>query len=221
MVPSIQYWITDLHHYAILGNVLLYLGMAVPTFFLWPLPLVHGRKVYILGGLGLAMGMVIPQGVAVSDFRSPYTAGWRGMLLAARGVMGVGLGVAGGNWMGVLMDLFGGSLMSGNPHQEVVDEGDRRREGGGMGVWLGLWTWCWMGSLGAGFAVGAGIVDRLGPREGFWVSLGVLAVVAGVNALCPEVRPRGAKMRMGEVVEGRGEVRGEVMMHRVGKAPSW
>ena len=55
MVPSIQYWIADLNHYANLGNVFFYLGLAIPTFFFWPLPLLHGRKPYILSSLVLAM----------------------------------------------------------------------------------------------------------------------------------------------------------------------
>ena len=50
-VPSIQYWIVDLHHYTILGNVFFFIGLAIPTFFFWPLPLLHGRKPYTLGAM--------------------------------------------------------------------------------------------------------------------------------------------------------------------------
>lgn len=77
LVPSIQYWIADLNHYAILGNVFFYLGLAISSFFFWPLPLLHGRKPYILSSLVLAMPLLFPQAIAVSDMRSPYVSTWR------------------------------------------------------------------------------------------------------------------------------------------------
>ena len=77
MVPSIQYWIADLNHYANLGNVFFYLGLAIPTFFFWPLPLLHGRKPYILSSLVLAMPLLFPQAIAVSTWRSPFVSTWR------------------------------------------------------------------------------------------------------------------------------------------------
>lgn len=77
MVPSIQYWIADLEHYAILGNAFFYLGLAIPTFFFWPLPLLHGRKPYILSSLVLSMPLLFPQAITVSEMRSPYVSTWR------------------------------------------------------------------------------------------------------------------------------------------------
>ncbi|KAK4219332.1 hypothetical protein QBC37DRAFT_133955 [Rhypophila decipiens] len=77
MVPSIQYWIADLNHYANLGNVLFYLGLAIPTFFFWPLPLLHGRKPYILSSLALSMPLLFPQAISVSTWRSPFVSKWR------------------------------------------------------------------------------------------------------------------------------------------------
>ena len=70
-VPAIQYMIADFHHYAILGNVFLYSGLAISTFLLWPLPLLHGRKVYTVAGLSLAFGLQIPQGIVVTQYRMP------------------------------------------------------------------------------------------------------------------------------------------------------
>ncbi|RAL64024.1 hypothetical protein DID88_003212 [Monilinia fructigena] len=64
-VPSIQYSIVDLHHFTILGNVFFFLGLAIPTTFFWPLPLLHGRKPYILGSMSLAMPLLFPQALAV------------------------------------------------------------------------------------------------------------------------------------------------------------
>lgn len=77
LVPSIQYFIADLSHYAILGNVLFYFGLAIPSFLFWPLPLLHGRKPYILSGLVVAMPLLFPQAVSVGEQRSPYTSEWR------------------------------------------------------------------------------------------------------------------------------------------------
>ncbi len=77
LVPSIQYWIADLHHYAILGNVLFFLGLAIPSFLFWPLPLLHGRKPYILSSLAIAMPLLFPQAISVSVQRSPYSSAWR------------------------------------------------------------------------------------------------------------------------------------------------
>lgn len=140
LVPSIQYFIVDFNHSAILGNVGLYLGMALPTFFCWPLPLLHGRKPYILTSLAVAMPLLFPQALAISTPRITYTSLWTTALLLSRALMGVALGFASMNFHSVLTDLFGVSLMSRNPHGEVVDDYDVRRHGGGLGVWLGIWT---------------------------------------------------------------------------------
>lgn len=77
LVPSIQYYIVDLNHYALLGNVVFYFGLAIPSFFFWPLPLLHGRKPYILSSLVIAMPLLLPQAISVSQMRSPYTSQWR------------------------------------------------------------------------------------------------------------------------------------------------
>jgi hypothetical protein len=77
LVPSIQYYIVDLNHYAVLGNVVFYFGLAIPSFFFWPLPLLHGRKPYILSSLVVAMPLLFPQAISVSQMRSPYISQWR------------------------------------------------------------------------------------------------------------------------------------------------
>ena len=225
LVPSIQYWIADFNHYAILGNVFFYLGLAVPTFFFWPLPLLHGRKPYILSSLVLAMPLLFPQAIAVSTWRSPYVSTWRWALLGSRGFMGLVLGFASMNFHSMLTDLFGASLMSGNPHQEVADKFDVRRHGGGMGVWLGLWTWCFTGSIGIGFLIGAAIINTLNPSWGFYVSIIMIAVVLLLNVICPEVRRSPFRRSVAEVKNStqvsRRVARGEVMMHRVKDGPTW
>ncbi|PFH56273.1 hypothetical protein XA68_16787 [Ophiocordyceps unilateralis] len=225
LVPSIQYYIIDQSHATVHGNTGCFLGLAVPTFFLWPLPLLHGRKPYILLSLVVAMPLLFPQALAVNSQRLTKTQSWRSMLLASRTLMGGALGFASMNFHSTLLDLFGASLMSVNPHQEVVDQYDARRHGGGMGAWIGIWTWCWIGSLGVGFLVGACIIDNYPPAWGFYVSIMILLVVLFLNVVCPEVRRSAFRRSIAEVRTGgdisRRIARGEIMMHRVKTGPKW
>lgn len=224
-VPSIQYYIADFHHYAILGNVFFYIGLAIPTFLAWPLPLMHGRKPYILSSMTIAMPLLFPQAIAVQVQRSPYTDAYRVCLILPRAFMGLALGLAQMNFMAILLDLFGASLMSSNPHQEVVDRYDVRRHGGGFGLWLGIWTWSYVGSIGFGFWIGAWIINSQSPDWGFYVSIIIIAVVLLLNVLAPEVRRSVYRRSVAEVREGadikRRLARGEVMMHRVQTGPKW
>lgn len=139
--------------------------------------------------------------------------------------MGLALGFASMNFHSILTDLFGASLMSGNPHQEVVDEHDVRRHGGGMGVWLGIWTWCFTGSLGIGFLIGAAVINSLNPSWGFYISIVLIVVVLILNVFCPEVRRSAYRRSVVEVRRGtevsRRLARGEVKMHRVKDGPTW
>jgi hypothetical protein len=139
--------------------------------------------------------------------------------------MGLALGFASMNFHSILTDLFGASLMSGNPHQEVVDEHDVRRHGGGMGVWLGIWTWCFTGSLGIGFLIGASVINSLNPSWGFYISIVLIVVVLILNVFCPEVRRSAYRRSVAEVRKGtevsRRLARGEVKMHRVKDGPTW
>ncbi|RYO80601.1 hypothetical protein DL766_008297 [Monosporascus sp. MC13-8B] len=225
LVPSIQYYIVDFHHHVILGNVALFAGMALPTFFCWPLPLLHGRKPYIICSLTVSLPLLFPQAVAVSTLRSPYTSAWRWALLLPRGLMGFALGFASMNFHSILTDVFGASLMSGNPHQEVVDKYDVRRHGGGLGVWLGIWTWCWIGSLSVGFLIGAAVIDMLLPSWGLYISIILIGVVLLLNVLSPEVRGAFWRRSATEVRKGttvsRRIARGEIMMHRAKDGPRW
>lgn len=225
LVPSIQYFIADTNHYAILGNVGLYLGMALPTFLFWPLPLLHGRKPYILSSMALAMPLLFPQALAVGTLRSPESSTWRLTLLLSRAMMGCALGFASMNFHSVLTDLFGASLLSTNPHGEVVDHYDVRRHGGGLGVWLGIWTWCFIGSLSVGFLIGALVINSLQPSWGLYISILLIAAVLVLNVLTPEVRRSAwrrsvAEVRTGSQVSHR-VARGEVMMYRVKDGPRW
>ena len=224
-VPAVQYWIVDFHHYTILGNVFFLIGLSIPTFFFWPLPLLHGRKPYILVAMSLAMPLLFPQALAVGQFRSPFIDYWRIGLIMPRGLMGFILGFANMNFKATLLDLFGASLQSENPHQEFVDENDVRRHGGGLGVWLGIWTWCTMGSTGLGFLIGAILINHANPAWGFYISIAIIAFVLLLNIICPEVRRSAfrrsvAELKLDERISRRLG-RGEVKMHMVQTGPKW
>ncbi|KAL8786345.1 MAG: hypothetical protein Q9213_002842 [Squamulea squamosa] len=224
-VPAIQYNIVDEHHYTILGNVVLFVGLAVTTSIFWPLPLLYGRKPFTLAALAILMPLQFPQAVAVSGYRTPYTPTYRVSLLLSRAVAGLVMGFANINFIATLLDLFGASLQSINPHEEVVNVNDVRRHGGGMGIWLGVWTWSFIGSIGLGFFVGAVIISQLDVDWGFWITIILTAFVLVLNVLVPEVRRSPYRRSFAEVRTPteltRRVARGEVMMHLYSTGPKW
>lgn len=224
-VPAIQYAIVDEHHYTILGNVVFFLGLAISTALFWPLPLLHGRKPYTLAALALLLPLQFPQALSVGTARSPYVATYRVGLLLPRAISGIIMGFANVNFKTTLLDLFGASLQSSNPHQELVNADDVRRHGGGMGIWLGIWTWCSIGSIGLGFLIGAAIISGLDVSWGFWITIILTAFTLILNVLVPEVRRSAYRRSMAEVRSGR-EVsrriaRGEIKMHIDSTGPIW
>lgn len=224
-VPAIQYVIVDEHHYTILGNVVLFVGLAITTSIFWPLPLLHGRKPYTLAALAILMPLQFPQAVAVDGSRSPYTPKYRVALLLSRAVAGLVMGFANINFIATLLDLFGSSLQSVNPHQELVNVNDVRRHGGGMGIWLGFWTWCFIGSIGVGFFIGAVIISGLDVSWGFWITIILTAFILLLNVFVPEVRRSRYRRSIAEVRTPtemfRRVARGEVRMHLYSTGPRW
>lgn len=224
-VPAIQYNIVDEHHYTILGNVVLFIGLAITTSIFWPLPLLFGRKPFTLAALAILVPLQFPQAVAVSAFRTPYTPTYRVALLLSRAVAGLVMGFANINFIATLLDLFGSSLQSVNPHQEIVNANDVRRHGGGMGIWLGVWTWCFIGSIGVGFFIGAVIISGLPVDWGFWITIILTAFVLVLNVLVPEVRRSPYRRSVAEVRTptelSRRVARGEVKMHLYSTGPKW
>lgn len=224
-VPAIQYNIVDEHHYTILGNVVLFVGLAITTAIFWPLPLLYGRKPFTLAALAILMPLQFPQAVAVSGYRTPYTPTYRVGLLLSRAVAGLVMGFANINFIATLLDLFGASLQSVNPHQELVNVNDVRRHGGGMGIWLGIWTWCFIGSIGVGFFIGAVIISGLDVDWGFWITIILTAFVLVLNVLVPEVRRSPYRRSVAEVRTptelSRRVARGEVKMHLYSTGPKW
>lgn len=166
-VPAIQYVIVDVDRVMILGNVGLYCGLAISTLLFWPLPLLHGRKPYIVSALALGLCLQIPQGLTVIAFRDPGIKRYRVFLLLSRAASGFVLGFININTFATLLDVFGASLQSSRTVDEMVTPYDVRRHGGGMGVWLAFWGWCSVGSIALGFAVGAFIIDNSTVDWGF------------------------------------------------------
>lgn len=224
-VPAIQYRIADFHHCTILGNVVLYCGLAVSTLFLWPLPLLHGRKPYTVMGLALAIGLQIPQGVSLGDYRMPGDLAWRVLLLLPRALSGMALGLVNINLQATMLDLFGSSLQSKHPHGEVSDPYDLRRHGGGMGLWLAMWSWCSIGSISFGFTIGAFIIENASVDWGFWTALLLLMLIMVLNVITPEVRRSAYRRTMAEFSGDEGTfsrvARGEIKMHLKGSGPYW
>lgn len=224
-VPAIQYAIVDEHHYTILGNVVFFIGLSITTAFFWPLPLLHGRKPYTITALALLLPLQFPQATAVGTTRSPNVSTYRVGLLLSRSLSGLIIGFANINFMTTLLDLFGASLQSAHPHQETVNNNDVRRHGGGMGVWLGIWTWCFIGSIGVGFLIGAIIISDLDVSWGFWLTIILTAFILILNVLVPEVRRSPYRRSMAEVQNdgavSRRIARGEIKMHIDATGPIW
>lgn len=226
-VPRIQYFLADENHVVVAGNTVLYFSLALSTFLAWPLPLLHGRKPYVLAALALALPLQFPQAIVVGTKRSPNSAKFRTGLLCSRAALGLVLGFANVNYITVLLDLFGASLQSKNPHQEFVVANDVRRHGGGMGVWLGIWSWCWIGSLAVGFQIGAAIIESLSPDWGFYVVVILLAAALVLNILAPETRRAPYRKSITEVYDRdenyitRRVSRGEVKLHISTEGPKY
>ncbi|OAL33207.1 hypothetical protein AYO20_07524 [Fonsecaea nubica] len=223
-VPAIQYVVVDFNRHVILGNLFLYLGLAVPSLVFWPLPLLHGRKPYTLAALTLTLCLQIPQGLMITSFRSPDLKRYRIILLLSRGLSGFVLGFADINNLATLLDIFGASLKSSDSH-ELPDPYDVRRHGGGMGVWLAIWSWCTVGSISIGFLIGALIISDTSVDWGFWISSLLLLAVILLNLIAPEVRRSAFRRTIAEVIgEGRSfsrVARGEIKLHLTGNGPYW
>ena len=152
-------------------------------------------------------------------------ATYRVGLLVPRAFAGLVMGFANINFKTTLLDLFGSSLQSGNPHQEIIKAYDVRRHGGGMGVWLGIWGWCSLGSIGVGFWIGASIISGLSVSWGFWILIILTAAILFLNVLTPETRRSAYRRSMAEVRDGadvsRRIARGEIKMHLTSTGPIW
>lgn len=118
--------------------------------------------------------------------------------------------------------------MSDRPHQELVTYDDVRRQGGGIGAWLGVWTFCFSSSLSAGFFIGACIISELNPSWGFWIIIILLAFFLLVNVIAPETRRDEHRRSVHQFFDQmdldrikRRVARGEVKLHISHSGPKW
>lgn len=204
----------------------LYASMAITTFLFWPLPLLHGRKAYTVAAFAIMLPLQYPQALAVQSFHDPNSTIARVGLLLPRVLTGLAMGFANFNFFPTLLDLFGASLMSDNPHQEHVQVDDIRRQGGGIGLWLGIWTWCYIGSISIGFCIGACIISKLNPVWGFYLIIVLLAIFLVVNIITPETRQAPFRRSVIHFLDHTFELRrrvgkGEVKLHLYMTGPKW
>jgi hypothetical protein len=217
----------ELQTHIVLTRHRLYFGLAISTFVVWPLPLLHGRKPYLLAALALAMPLQFPQAMVISAKRSPNNLSFRTGLLCARAVSGLVLGFANVNYVTVLLDLFGASLQSKTPHQELVVANDIRRHGGGMGLWLGIWSWCWIASIAVGFQIGAAVIEDRSPDWGFYIVIIILVLALVLNIIAPETRRSAYRRSVTEVYDRddnyitRRISRGECKLHISTEGPKY
>ena len=200
--------------------------MATSVFLFWPLPLLHGRKPYTLVAFAIALPLQIPQAVVVDQQRGTEYSGYIFGLLFSRAVSGLALGFAHINFKSTLLDLYGASLQSDFPHGELVVLDDVRRHGGGMGLWLGIWSWSFIGSIAFGFLIGADIISGLDVSCGFYISVMLIAATLFLNVVMPETRRSSHRRTMQEVELpndsiSRRVARGEIKMHVYGEGPKW
>lgn len=200
--------------------------MAITVFLFWPLPLLHGRKPYTLVAFAIALPLQIPQAVVIDQQRGTAYSRYMFGLLFSRALSGLALGFAHINFKATLLDLYGASLQSDFPHGEMVVVDDVRRHGGGMGLWLGIWSWCFIGSIALGFLIGADIISGLNVSWGFYISVILIAATLFLNLLTPETRRAPHRRTMQEVELpddsiSRRVARGEIKLHVYGEGPKW
>lgn len=172
---------------------------------------------------------MFPQALVVSGYRSPHNPIYRTGLLVPRAFQGIAMGFANINFLPTLFDLFGASLMSLKPHQEIVVYDDVRRQGGGVGIWLGIWSFCFVGSMSIGFCVGACIISALSPSWGFYLIVILLAFFMLVNVIAPETRRAPYRRSIAQFLDGedgeekikRRVARGEIKLHISNDGPKW
>ena len=174
----------------------------------------------------LMLPLQFPQALAVSTYRDPGNPLFRCGLLIPRVFTGLAMGFANINQLPTLFDLFGCSLMSERPHQEIAVYDDVRRQGGGVGIWLGIWAFCFVGSLSIGFCIGACIISKLDPSWGFYIVVMLLALFLLINVIAPETRRAPYRRSIAHFFDEddkprRRVARGEVKLHISNDGPKW
>lgn len=203
-----------------LGNTWCFLGMALSTFLFWPLPSLHGRKPYILGGLATALVLLMIQSTMMAAESPHGIGGQREVFSIAWGVIGACFGVAGMNFYSTLLDLFGTSITTSHQPHAAKDD-DTRRTRNGVGVWQGLYSWSWISSLSLGFGIGEVIANYRPPVWRLHASTGLVFFTLVLNVLVPGTRRPSSKRAVTESRAGAAgpteSLIGEMMFRRVWK----
>ncbi|KAI5821423.1 hypothetical protein BZA77DRAFT_299532 [Pyronema omphalodes] len=212
-------------HVSSLGNSMFFLGLVVPVMFLWPLPLLHGRKPYLLLSVSLILPLQIPQALSLPPYIAQTTA-WNDptrqyviCLLFFRSLSGFVFGFAFMNCFATLLDLFGpdtGACCRGGVvfNNIVPMEGQNQYQGveGGeagvrAGAWIGLFTWMFVGSAGCGYLFGKVVVARTTLAWGFWIVAILTGVLIVLVVTVPEVRPPWKTVQIDGTLSGTGNRR--------------
>jgi hypothetical protein len=96
-----------------------------------------------------------------------------------------------------------------------------------MGMWLGIWSWCSVGSLAVGFQIGAGIIKSLTPDWGFYICIMILSLALVLNVIAPETRRSAYRRSVTEVYDRdenyitRRVARGEIKLHISTEGPKY
>jgi hypothetical protein len=236
-LPKIQQHLRISSYTASLGNIIFFTGLAIPTIFLWPLPLLHGRKPYLLTSISLLLPLQLPQALSLPPYTADSFSWARSMysytvcFLVFRSFSGVILGMAFMNAMATLVDLFGpvtGACCRGGVVYENDINGGRLDQfpiipGGEAGIRMGNWVWAfaWLfsASPGIGFLIGKLTVSHDVPAWGFWTIDILAGVLLVMIIMAPEVRPPWKKM--GQSRRGERTERGEIKLVVSGSSPRW
>lgn len=250
-LPKIQEHLSISSEIATLGNSMFFLGLAIPTLLFWPLPLLHGRKPYLLLSISLLLPLQLPQALSLPPYTKNPTSWNRSMepyvacLLFFRTVSGVILGFAFMNSMATIIDVFGPDTgaccrggvvynnripLEGHDQYNAIPGGEA---GVRMGIWVGVFTWLLVASPCLGYLFGKITISRTTPAWGFWT----VAILAGFLLIsiiiAPEVRPPWKKIRIVPVrnasrrsrttmIAGPETVeKGEIRMVMFGSPPNW
>lgn len=208
---------------ASLGNSMFFLALAIPTSILWPLPLLHGRKPYLLLSISLLLPLQLPQALSLPPYTTdshtwdrsmqPYVA----CLLFFRTVSGLILGFAFMNGFATILDLFGpdtGACCRGGVvyNNQVPLEGQNQyhavtggEAGVRTGIWVGIFTWMFVASPGLGFLFGKVAIATTTPAWGFWTVAILTAFLLTLILVAPEVRPPWKTIRICRMTSRRGK----------------
>lgn len=199
---------------ASLGNSMFFLGLAIPTIFLWPLPLLHGRKPYLLLSVSLLLPLQLPQALSLPPYTTDSEVWERSMqpyaacLLFFRSISGLIMGLAFMNAFATILDLFGpdtGACCRGGVvfNNIIPLEGQNQYHGvpGGesgvrAGVWIGIFTWMFVASPGLGYLFGKIAIEAASPAWGFWTVAILASFLLMLVLIAPEVRPAWKSIEM-------------------------